>query len=63
MITDINTADRLTQQPFADYFRNALGWEGFHACIAETFGPHGMISRARSRGEVLVHLIYGVSAV
>ena len=39
MITDINSEDRLVQEPFADFLKDKLGWESLYAWNEETFGP------------------------
>jgi type I restriction enzyme R subunit len=54
MITDINSEDRLVQATFADYLRDALGWESVYAWNEESFGPAGTLGRASEREAVLV---------
>lgn len=54
MITDINSEDRLVQQPFADHLRDRLGWGSDYAYNMEIFGPHVPLGRASKREVVLV---------
>ena len=53
-LTDVNTEDRLVQQTFADYLRDALGWETVYAFNTETFGSTGTLGRETERDVVLV---------
>ncbi len=41
MITDVNSEDRLVQKTFAEYLRDALGWEPACAWTEETLVPIG----------------------
>jgi type I restriction enzyme R subunit len=50
--TDINSEDRL-QETFADYLRDALGWDCVYAWNQETFGPDGTLGRTDTRDVVL----------
>ena len=53
MITDINSEDRLVQETFADYLRDAHGWESVYGHNNETFGHSGMLGRDSEREVVL----------
>ena len=54
MITDINSEDFLVQKTFAEYLRDALGWETAYALTEETLGPGGTFGRACEREVALV---------
>lgn len=52
--TDINSEDRLVQETFAEYLRDALGWESVYAWNQETFGTNGTLGRTDTREVVLI---------
>lgn len=54
MITNVNSEDRLVQQTFADYLRDAHGWDSVFAWNDESFGPGGTLGRTSERDVVLV---------
>ena len=52
-VTPINSEDRLVQATFAEYLKQALGWESVYSWNEETFGTDGTLGRSDTKGAVL----------
>ncbi len=51
--TNINSEDRLVQEPFAAHLADELGWESIYAYNQEDFGSGSLLGRTDQREVVL----------